>query len=203
MRSAFIILGDSARGKTNLLKVILEQIGGKDRIYLFDSSSKELFYHKTDANLSYMEAPEEIEDFIEEFVETATVRKGMYHKALEADPRMAPGTFYASLEPVYIVVDDADEFAEQYASKAKKMVECLRLAADTGCGIIATMHSTKSKGYDDISKFFKVTTDGILLGNPGGTSILPSVPARQLPAMGEGLLYSGGGYERIVLPKFS
>lgn len=199
----FIILGDSARGKTNLLKVILEQIGGKDRIYLFDSSSKELFYHKTDANLSYMEDPEEIEDFIEEFMETVTVRKGLYHKALENDPRMAPKTFYASLEPVYIVVDDVDEFAEQYTSKAKKIVECLRLAADTGCGIIATMHSTKSKGYDDISKFFKVTTDGILLGNPGGTSILPSVPARQLPAMGEGLLYSGGGYERIVLPKFS
>ena len=199
----FIILGDSARGKTNLLKVILEQIGGKDRIYLFDSSGRELFYHKTDANLSYMEDPEEAEDFMEELMETATVRKGMYHKALETDPRMAPGTFYALLEPVYIVVDDVDEFAEQYASKAKKMVECLRLAADTGCGIIATMHSTKSKGYDDISKFFKVTTDGILLGNPGGTSILPSVPARQLPAMGEGLLYSGGGYERIVLPKFS
>ena len=199
----FIILGDSARGKTNLLKVILEQIGGRDRIYLFDSSSKELFYHKTDENLSYMEASEEVEDFIEEFTEIAAVRKGSYHKALEVDPRMAPKTFYASLEPVYIVVDDADEFAEQYASKAKKIVECLRMAADTGCSIIATVHSTKSKGYDDISKFFKVTTDGILLGNPGGTSILPSVPSKQLPAMGEGLLYRNGGYERIVLPKFS
>ncbi|MCH5264029.1 MAG: type VII secretion protein EssC [Lachnospiraceae bacterium] len=199
----FIILGDSARGKTNLLKVILEQIGGRNRIYLFDSSSKELFYHKTDANLSYMENPEEAEDFIEEFTEMATVRKGLYHKALEVDPRMTPRTFYASLEPVYIVVDDVDEFAEQYASQAKKMADCLRMAADTGCGVIVTMHSTKSKGYDDISKFFKVTTDGILLGNPGGTTILPSVPARQLPAMGEGLLYRNGSYERIVLPKFA
>jgi len=198
----FIILGDGGKGKTNLLKVILEQLAGEKTIYLFDSSSKELFYYKNNDYVFYLETGEEGEDFIDEFEELATTRKSLFHKALEDNPRLLPKDFYASLDEVYIVIDDADEFAERFAAIGKKMAECLRLAADTGCGIIATVHSTKSKGFDEISKFFKATTDGILIGNPGVTSILPAVAARQLPAMGEGLLYQNGSYEKLLLPKF-
>lgn len=198
----FLILGDSGKGKTNLLKVILEQIAGKETVYLFDSSSRELFYHKAAGKLSYLETKEEGEDFIDEFEELATVRKSLFHKALEENPRISPKSFYSSLDKVYLVIDDVDEFAEKYTALAKKMAECLRLAADTGCGIIATIHTTKSKGFDEISKFFKATNDGILIGNPGVTSILPTVASRQLPAMGEGLLYQGGAYEKLLLPRF-
>ncbi len=198
----FIILGDGGKGKTNLLKVILEQLVGERTIYLFDSSSRELFYYKNNNNVCYLETGEEGEDFIDEFEELAATRKSMFHKALENNPRLLPKEFYASLDEVYIVIDDVDEFAERFAALGKKIAECLRLAADTGCGIIATVHSTKSKGFDEVSKFFKATTDGILIGNPGVTSILPAVAARQLPAMGEGLLYQNGSYEKLLLPKF-
>lgn len=198
----FIILGESARGKTNLLKVILEQIIGEGEIYLFDSSGKELFYHKTSERVSYVETREEAEEFIETCRETAQERRSMFLKALEENPRISPKEFYAGLAPVYIVIDDTDEFAENYKMYGKEMAECLRLAMDTGCGIIATMHSTKSKAFDEVSKLFRTTTDGILLGNPGATSIFPTVSARQFPAMGEGLLYHGGNFEQILLPKY-
>ena len=127
----------------------------------------------------------------------------MFHRALEENPRISPKEFYASLEPVYIVIDDTDEFAENFKALGKEIAECLRLAMDTGCGIIAAMHSTKSKGFDEISKLFKTTTDGILLGNPGATSVFPTVPAKQLPAMGEGLLYHSGNFEQVLLPKYT
>ena len=202
MAAPFLILGDSGKGKTNLLKIILEQIAGKEIIYLFDSSSRELFYHKSDDKLSYLETKEEGEDFAEEFMETAMMRKSRFHKALEENPRIVPREFYESLEPVYIVIDDVDELSEKFAALSKKIAECLRLASETGCGIIASMHSTKSKGFDDISKFFKTTTEGILIGNPGVTSILPAVATKQIPVLGEGLLYHNGAYEKLLLPKF-
>lgn len=198
----FIILGDSGRGKTNLLKVILEQIIGEGQIYLFDSSGKELFYQKSAKGVFYVETKEDAEEFIEMYKELSETRRSMFHKALEENPRISPKEFYAALEPVYIVIDDTDEFAENFKTLGKEMAECLRLAADTGCSIIASIHSTKSKAFDEVSKFFKTTTDGILLGNPGATSIFPTVPAKQLPAMGEGLLYHGGTFEQILLPKY-
>lgn len=198
----FLILGDAGKGKTNLLKVILEQLAGKHTVYLFDSSSRELFYHKTAPKVTYLETKEEGEEFIDEFEELVAVRKSLFHKALEENPRISPKIFYASLDEVYLVIDDTDEFAEKYAFPAKKMAECLRFAIDTGCGIIVAVHTTKPKGFDEVSKFFKAANDGILVGNPGATSIFPNVAARQLPALGEGLLYRNGGYEKLLLPKF-
>lgn len=199
----FIILGESARGKTNLLKIILDQIIGEGAIYLFDSSGKELFYHKAGKGVSYIETEEDAEEFIETYKETAEERRSMFHRALEENPRISPKEFYAGLGPVYIVIDDTDEFAENFKALGKEIAECLRLAMDTGCGIIAAVHSTKSKGFDEVSKLFKTATDGILLGNPGATSVFPTVPAKLLPPMGEGLLYHSGNFEQVLLPKYA
>ncbi len=197
----FIILGDAGKGKTNLLKIILEQISGKEKIFLFDSASRELFFHKGDRNLDYIEKQEEAEDFVEEFHEIITARKGGFNKAQQENSRISPKEFYTSLAPVYIIIDDTDEFAENFKAIGKEMAECLKLAAETGCGIIATTHSTKGKGFDDVTKFFKTTTDGILLGNPGSTSVFPNVASKDLPVMGDGLLYRNGAFERVLLPK--
>lgn len=198
----FIILGDTGRGRTNLLKVILGQIAGKATIYLFDSSSRELFYQKQSEKLVYVESREDIEDFVEEFKETAAVRKTQFYRALEENPRISPKEFYMTLEKVCIVIDDTDEFAENCKTMVKEVVECLRFAIETGCGIVAAVNSSKTKGFDEISKLFKSTTDGILIGSPGSTSIFPTVATRQLPAPGEGLLYHNGSFERLLLPKY-
>ena len=198
----FLIVGDSGKGKTNLLKIILEQLVGEARIYLFDSSSRELFYHRGDEGLSYVDTGEELEDFLDEFPEKLLQRKSAYHKALESNPRLSPKEFYESIELMVLIIDDTDELAERCSGTQKAMAGCLALAAETGCGIIATVQSMKSKGYDEVTKFFKTTTEGILLGNPGSSSVFPAVSARNLPVMGEGLLYHGGEFERVLLPGF-
>ena len=195
-------MGDSGKGKTNLLKIILEQLVGEARIYLFDSSSRELFYHRGEEGLSYVDTGEELEDFLDEFPEKLLQRKSAYHKALESNPRLSPKEFYESIELMVLIIDDTDELAERCSGTQKAMAGCLALAAETGCGIIATVQSMKSKGYDEVTKFFKTTTEGILLGNPGSSSVFPAVSARNLPVMGEGLLYHGGEFERVLLPGF-
>lgn len=101
-----------------------------------------------------------------------------------------------------LVIDDVDELAEKCSGISKSMAECLSLAAETGCGIVATVQSMKTKGFDEVTKFFKTTTNGILVGNPGSTSIFPTVAARNLPTMGEGMLYYNGDFEKVLLPKY-
>ena len=109
----FLIVGDSGKGKTNLLKIILEQLVGEARIYLFDSSSRELFYHRGDEGLSYVDTGEELEDFLDEFPEKLLQRKSAYHKALESNPRLSPKEFYESIELMVLIIDDTDELAER------------------------------------------------------------------------------------------
>ena len=204
MRNAapFVILGDAGKGKTNLLKVILQQILGKSRIFLFDSPSRELFYLKGKDNLAYIEGLEDAEEFAEEFMEVAADRKGAFHRALEENPRILPKDFYYTCEQVYIVIDDTDEFVETTKTMSKEMAECLKQAAETGCGIIVAMHSAKAKGFDEVNKFFKTATEGIVIGTMGSSGMFPAVSNRELPALGEGLFYHNGSYERLLLPKY-
>ncbi len=200
--SPFVVLGDAGKGKTNLLKVILGQLAGKEKVFLFDSESRELFFHKGADNLSYIENEEQAEDFVEEFMELTAQRKSAFHKVLETNAYMSPKSFYETLESVYIVIDDTDEFVSRYATLGKALAESLKLAVETGCGIIVTTHSAKTKGFDEITKFFKTTTEGILIGAMGVSNIFPAVANRDLPVLGEGLLYRSGNYERILLPKY-
>ena len=50
----FTILGEAARGKTNVLKVVLDQMLGKGKIYLVDSKAMELYSYKTSEEVVYI-----------------------------------------------------------------------------------------------------------------------------------------------------
>ena len=40
----FIIIGDAAKGKTNMIKVMISQMMQKGKVFLFDSKDMELYF---------------------------------------------------------------------------------------------------------------------------------------------------------------
>lgn len=71
-----------------------------------------------------------------------------------------------------------------------------------GISIILTAHSGKMKGFDEVTKFAKNTTEGLLLGNQGTTAIFPINSAKELPQFKDGLLFHNGAYVKVRVPKY-
>ncbi|MEG2987208.1 MAG: hypothetical protein RR809_06515, partial [Lachnospiraceae bacterium] len=58
------------------------------------------------------------------------------------------------------------------------------------------------KGVDEVTKFAKNTTEGLLIGNPGTTGMFGITSAKELPQFKDRLLFHNGGYVRLRLPKY-
>lgn len=200
--SPFTILGDAAKGKTNIIKVILEQLREKGEIYLFDSASMELYGYKGSKEIRYVESTEEIEDFLQMLEDEIKKRNAMVRDMLEKNPNANPKEISKELPEMYIVVDDWDYFVERTKAKAMQLAPLLLACQGAGISIILTAHSGKMKGFDEVTKFAKNTTDGLLLGSPGTTGMFGITSAKELPQFKDGLLFHNGGYIRLRLPRF-
>lgn len=200
MTTPFVIVGESARGKTNMLKIILEQIAGMGQVYLFDSKNMELYGFKGREHLTYMEE-NEVDNFVSQLNSLISERSSQIQKELVLHPNRLPKQIAGELEPCYVVVDDWDNFVETTKAKALILAPLLVTAVSVGIMFIITAHSSKMKGFDEITKFAKNTTDGLLLGNPGTLNMFPVGSSKELPQMKDGLLFHNGTYRRIRIPK--
>lgn len=202
MTMPFTILGETAKGKTNALRIILEQIMGTGTIYLFDSKAMELYSYKGRENLIYMEE-NRIEEFLLQLGTLSKERNQRIYQEIEKNPGKLPKLIIKELEPCYIVVDDWDNFVEMTKAKAMMLAPILTAAAETGICFIITAHSGKMKGFDEVTKFAKNTTDGLLLGSPGTTGIFNVASTKELPQFKDGLLFENGVYRQIRIPKYN
>ncbi|MDD3361680.1 MAG: type VII secretion protein EssC [Hespellia sp.] len=198
----FTILGDAAKGKTNALKVILDQLQGRGEIYLFDSASMELYSYKGNAGIHYMESAADVDTFMQLLTEEIQSRNVRVREMLMENPSMNPKDISKELPEMYIVVDDWDHFVELTKAKAMQLAPLLVSCAGAGISVVLTAHSGKMKGFDEITKFAKATTDGLLLGTPGTTGMFGITSAKELPQFKDGLLFHNGGYVRLRLPKY-
>lgn len=200
--SPFLILGDAAKGKTNMAKVLASQAANKGKVFLFDSSDMSLYAFGNKKNVAYIEDNDDMEDFLEEMDTICNQNKNAFEAALKAGQNVSPKSFYETIEANYIIIDDLDEFINRYQSVEKELGRILKLAAETGVGIIATVNSSKFRGFDEIGKWFKSSSVGLVVGNPGTSNIYPMIHTKDLPVLGEGLLFNGSAYERVMLPKY-
>lgn len=198
----FVILGEARRGKTTMLKVILNQIVGEGMVYLFDSQSMELYGFKEREKVHYVSEQEEIEEFIHALEQETNERNEQLRKWIIEEKNVSPRELTGRFQPFYVVVDDWDYFVERTKDKAAKLGGLLSTCAGVGITIIVTAASTKLKGFDEMTKLIKTSANGLLIGNPGATGMFPVRMQRELPEMGDGLLFRDGSYERLRLPKF-
>lgn len=199
VQSPFVIIGESGKGKTNALKVILNQI--HEKAYVFDSATPGLFAYKNQDNIAYIQAESEIEKFIEEMRQLCQERKEALKAAINQDATISASDFYKKQKANYIIIDDVDYFLGMTNKYEKEIAGVLMEAAECGIGVIATVHAAKLKGYDALSKWFKTSTSGLVLSAQGILNIFPVRTQREYPPMGQGLLFNNGVYEKVLLPE--
>lgn len=200
-QSPFVIIGETGKGKTNVLKVLLNQISGRGRAYLFDSSAMSLYSYQDREGIIYVQDEDEFEDFVDGMKQLCGKRKLRCKQELDKNSAMTPAAYYRTEEPVYIVIDDMDKFLAAGSAFEDELHGIMTDAAECGVGIIITVHSAKLKGFDALSKWVKAASHGLVLSPQGTLNIFPVRVQREYPQMGRGLLFHNGEYITVQLPE--
>lgn len=198
--SPFVIIGEPAKGKTNILSVILCQIMEDTTVYLVDS--KELSFYSYSEELEYYQPGGSIEELMEELSEFAEDRTVRFKDALEEGTIVQPKEFYMQQEPYYLLVDDADDFIEMMEDDADEYAEIIKKAVECGLMFIINVNSTGLRGYDDFTSWIKTAVYGLVLSDQGINGIFPVIYDSEYPVLGDGLLFKNGTYENIRLPQY-
>ena len=202
MMSPFAIVGDTAKGKTNALRLILNQIQDDIVTYVFDSKALELYGYKGKKSITYVENEEQLSDFENKLTELIESRTLQFRERLKQEEGLPPKEIYKQMEPVYWIIDDLDDFIEFTKPIKGQIHQLLRDAAGVGIVLIITGHVGKLKGFDDVTKFFKSSTDGLVLSAQGMGAIFPlGSSAKEQPQFMDGCLFHNGSYDRIRIPK--
>ena len=210
-QTPFLILGEVGRGASNILKVITEQASRKGRTFIFDSKSRDLFFFRNCQGILYAGSSEEIRAAFDVIHGITEERERGTAAFLGRNPSLAPTDYIKTLAPWYIVIDDIDDFVEQTMAMSREMKlgyketefsGILEHAAHMGAVIFVSGNSGKMRKYDDLTKFLKTTTDGLLIGTQGSLAIFPVRSYRDKVQFRDGFLYRKGACETVRLPLF-
>lgn len=199
----FAILGDPKRGKTTVIKVILSQLSAAEKIWLFDSPALELYSFKIMKNLHYAGTEEETETFLLQLGEETETRSRQIRKWMEEEPEANPKELPGRFPEIYVIVDDWEHLVESLKGESvKKAVGTFQACEGVGIRIILSATGSRLKGFDEVTRFAKGCSRGLLMGSQGMTGMFPTKSQRELPQAGDGLLFGEGGYERIRVAGF-
>lgn len=199
-QTPFLILGEASKGKTNIIRVILNQLCGDNIVYLFDNRKLELYDYQSRDGVQYIEK-DEFDTFADELMSSCKIRMQEYKKELVMNPRLSMAEYLKNQPKEYIVIDDGEIFIDWAGEYVKRYGNFLQEAAEAGVSIILAIQPAKLKGFDEISKWLKSSMNGLLLSGQGSINVFSVVSMKEYPAFGDGLLFTDGTYEKIKLPK--
>ena len=192
-----LVLGAPQSGKTNVLKLILSQLGD-GKIFLFDSRTRDMDDYEKHKNVIYADPSGGIEDFIFKFEELIKGREELYD-IYTGDLKMKD--FYMSLEPLSLVIEDADAFVEALGNDGTKYSTLLRRGIVTQIQIFASSVSNKLKGFDVVSKALRDNSQsGVVLGDPQSQQIFNIRKNELGKERGMAYVYENGVVTMVKIP---
>ena len=199
-QTPFLILGEASKGKTNIIRVILNQLCGDNIVYLFDNRKLELYDYQSRDGVQYIEK-DEFYEFADELMSNCEIRMQEYKQELVMNPRLSMNEYLKNQPKEYIVIDDGEIFIDWAGEYVKRHGNFLQEAAEAGVVIILAIQPAKLKGFDEISKWLKSSMNGLLLSAQGSLNVFSVASMKEYPAFGDGLLFTDGNYEKIKLPR--
>lgn len=154
-----MVLGQAQKGKTNLLKVILDIALQKNikHIGLFDSFDRGLAGFAEEEAVSYLETKERIEEWLIEIEGELLSREATYVNSSDRSVHQ--------FTPILLVVDDYTRFLSSLDAKLQeRIVKFMKHANYLGFNIIVAGNSNElTKGYDPLTTEVKQIRQAVLL----------------------------------------
>ena len=194
----FLIIGPVRSGKSNTVRMMLQQMLHFERIYVFDAKTYELQDMQKYENVMYVDNPDKLDRCKEELMDLTEERR----EDCQAERGNRTVTqFYGSLEKYAVVINELSEFVS-FINDDKNMIQVLGNAADTGILVILTGHSAHMPVRNETAKLVKKAENGLLVGEPGINSAFPTFRGKELPdCVEDGQLFLQGCSTMIRIPK--
>jgi len=190
-----LIVGGASTGKTNVLKIIANQLKGMT-LFVADSQTGDLNAFESWPGVVYMETASHLDNFYEKL--NAEVER---RQAEQKVSEMRLREFCATQPPAVVLIDDADNFIGLCKAKAMDMENLIPEAMSLGISFISTTHPQKLKGYENLTKILRDSQAGIVLGVPGEQNIFSVPSPRDYKAIADiGFLFKRGDIGKVKLP---
>ncbi|TGA99992.1 type VII secretion protein EssC [Sporolactobacillus shoreae] len=200
----FIIVGDSRKGKTNAIRLFMEQIVANDKAFIAVSDSEELVFAKAAEHHGwmYLDDSDTIALYLDQMEETFTTReREVKDKMLNTGLQRAE---IASGYPAYyLLIDGLDTFCGKADSQAQdRLIHLIKRFAPIGFHVIAAGNQLEWKGYDAIVSELKNSKDALLLIRKSDQTVftLPFASKEPVLNIGFGYLLHQGQDRRIMIP---
>lgn len=194
--SPFLILGESGSGKTNALRTLLNQIAGKQTVYVIDSRQKGLFSYSD--STEYITTTEDLENLANIIQQETKARETILSERTAQGKNPSPEE--AGLEEWVIVIDEIDDFVELAGNGISVIAMRFERAMRYGITFLISADAGKLKGADPLSQSLKSARNGLLLSGQGYLTIFP-LRYNEMPAMPDGILMRNRQCRRIRLPE--
>ncbi|MGZ9791971.1 type VII secretion protein EssC [Bacillus atrophaeus] len=196
-----LILGQTQRGKTNVMKVMLEHLidDETELIGLFDSIDRGMSQYAKEADVSYLETKEDIMQWIDAAEEIFKTREAMYLEAVRQGDA-------ASLRfpQVVLMIDGITRFQQTIDTRIQDQLALfMKSYAHLGFSFIpGGNHSEFSKGYDSLTTEMKQIRHAILLMKKSEQNVIPLPYQRQEPDIqpGFGYIVENGKEQKVQIP---
>ncbi|MDF2910018.1 MAG: essC [Sporolactobacillus laevolacticus] len=203
--NAFIIVGDSRKGKTNMIRLILEQIMRQNQPMIAISDSEELVFAKASENHGwmYLDDSDMVELYADQLEHTLAAREQeVKEKMLETGHPRAD--IVADYPAYYLVIDGLDTFLRKIDSRLQtRIINLMKRFAPIGFCVIASGNQLEWKGYDPLVAELKNAKDALLLVRKTDQSVftLPYISKEPALDVGFGYLIHQGQDRRLMIPR--
>ena len=147
----------------------------------------------------YADPASDIGEFIANFEDIIQTRERAYSKY---DGNLKMKEFYASLDPISLIVEDVDICVEVLGSKVTEFNSLLCRGLATQIHVYATAMSNKLKGFDAVSKTVRDNAQsGIVLGDPQSQQIFAIRKNELGKERGMSYVYENGVIAMVKIPR--
>ena len=192
-----MIVGKEGTGKTNVLKLILEQLKEAE-VYICDSVGSELGREYKDMAKFYFNNEADAGIFYKLLEDEVNLRVNEYER-VKHDKSLRE--FCMELTQVVIVIDDIERFINLCKDIRSDLEKLIPKLLDYGISIVEAVTPNELRGFDDLTKKLKDINSGVVLGIPDEQSFIRMPVIRNYKfVIGTGFVFKGGDIKKVKIP---